>query len=83
VIAERRGTTRSHGLPSIGMIFVPSVNGMSHSPKDGSRLADIINGANVLLRSVLAAERTLAQSDRGPPCLTRGVVGCRRSSALL
>jgi N-carbamoyl-L-amino-acid hydrolase len=44
----------------IGMIFVPSVGGISHSPKEFSRPADIANGANVLLRSVLAADRALS-----------------------
>ena len=43
----------------IGMIFIPSVGGISHSPKEFSKPADIANGANVLLRSVLAADRIL------------------------
>ena len=47
-------------LGPIGMIFVPSVGGISHSPKEFSRPADIANGANVLLRSVLAADKLLA-----------------------
>ena len=37
----------------IGMIFVPSKNGISHSPKEYSTANDIINGANVLLHTVL------------------------------
>jgi N-carbamoyl-L-amino-acid hydrolase len=41
----------------MGMIFVPSVGGISHSPKEFSRPKDIVNGANVLLRTVLAADR--------------------------
>jgi len=44
-------------LGPMGMIFVPSVGGISHSPKEFSRPKDIVNGANVLLRSVLAADR--------------------------
>jgi N-carbamoyl-L-amino-acid hydrolase len=36
-----------------GMIFVPSVNGISHAPKEFSRPKDIENGANVLLETVL------------------------------
>ena len=36
-------------LGPVGMIFVPSVDGISHSPKELSRPADIVNGANVLL----------------------------------
>ena len=37
----------------IGMIFVPSKNGISHSPKEYSTPDDISNGANVLLHTVL------------------------------
>jgi N-carbamoyl-L-amino-acid hydrolase len=36
----------------IGMIFIPSVAGISHSPKEFSNPADIENGANVLLGTV-------------------------------
>lgn len=36
-----------------GMIFVPSVRGISHSPQEISNWDDCINGANVLLHSVL------------------------------
>jgi len=37
----------------IGMIFIPSKNGISHSPKEYSTANDISNGANVLLHTVL------------------------------
>ena len=37
----------------VGMIFVPSVGGISHSPKEYSRPEDIANGANVLLHTLL------------------------------
>ncbi|MEK6409915.1 MAG: Zn-dependent hydrolase [Acidobacteriota bacterium] len=40
-------------LGPVGMIFVPSVAGISHSPKEYSRPEDISNGANVLLHTVL------------------------------
>ncbi len=40
-------------LAPIGMIFVPSVRGISHSPKEFSRPKDIENGANVLLATLL------------------------------
>lgn len=40
-------------LGPVGMIFVPSVAGISHSPKEYSRPEDIANGANVLLNTVL------------------------------
>ena len=36
-----------------GMIFVPSVGGISHSPRELSRAEDITNGANVLAGTVL------------------------------
>lgn len=41
----------------MGMIFIPSVGGISHSPKEFSTPKDIENGVNVLLHSVLAADR--------------------------
>lgn len=41
----------------VGMIFVPSINGISHSPKEFSRPRDIENGANVLLETVLSFDR--------------------------
>ena len=40
-------------LCPVGMIFVPSVGGISHSPKEFSRPEDIANGANVLLHTLL------------------------------
>jgi beta-ureidopropionase / N-carbamoyl-L-amino-acid hydrolase len=40
-------------LAPVGMIFVPSVGGISHSPREFSRPADIANGANVLLHTFL------------------------------
>lgn len=36
-----------------GMIFVPSVGGISHSPKEYTEWDDIVRGANVLLQTVL------------------------------
>ena len=47
-------------LGPIGMIFVPSIGGISHSPKEFSRPADITNGTNVLLKTVIAADQALA-----------------------
>jgi N-carbamoyl-L-amino-acid hydrolase len=43
-------------LGPVGMIFVPSVGGISHSPRELSRPADIENGANVLLRTILTLD---------------------------
>jgi N-carbamoyl-L-amino-acid hydrolase len=39
------------------MIFVPSVGGISHSPKEFSTPEDIANGANVLLHTLLKLDR--------------------------
>ncbi len=44
-------------IAPMGMIFIPSVGGISHSPKEFSKAADITNGANVLLNAVVAADR--------------------------
>jgi N-carbamoyl-L-amino-acid hydrolase len=44
-------------LAPMGMIFVPSVGGISHSPKELTRWADCANGANVLLETVLQMDR--------------------------
>ncbi|HKF03559.1 MAG TPA: M20/M25/M40 family metallo-hydrolase [Candidatus Sulfotelmatobacter sp.] len=40
----------------IGMIFVPSVDGISHSPKEFTRWQDCANGANVLLQTILLVD---------------------------
>lgn len=40
-------------ITDAGMIFVPSVGGISHSPKEWTNWADIEKGANVLLHSCL------------------------------
>lgn len=45
----------THIAPT-GMIFVPSVGGISHSPKEYTSPGDMANGANVLLRTVLAID---------------------------
>jgi len=45
-------------LGPMGMIFVPSVGGISHSPKEFSRWTDCANGANVLLQTILQIDKT-------------------------
>ena len=42
----------------IGMIFVPSIDGISHSPKELTRWEDCANGANVLLQTILLIDRS-------------------------
>ena len=44
-------------LGPMGMIFVPSVGGISHAPEELTRPEDIINGANVLLDTVQHLDR--------------------------
>jgi N-carbamoyl-L-amino-acid hydrolase len=43
----------------IGMIFIPSKKGISHSPTEYSSPEDITNGANVLLNTVLIIDKQL------------------------
>ena len=43
-------------LGPIGMIFVPSVGGISHAPKEFTKPRDVVNGANVLLQTILALD---------------------------
>jgi len=37
----------------VGMVFVPSVDGASHSPREFTEWEDCVNGANVLLQAAL------------------------------
>jgi len=46
----------SHIAP-VAMIFVPSIGGISHSPKEFSKASDIANGANVLLNTIFAIDK--------------------------
>jgi len=40
-----------------GMIFVPSIGGISHSPKESTTREDMANGANVLLHTILKIDQ--------------------------
>jgi N-carbamoyl-L-amino-acid hydrolase len=44
-------------LGPVGMIFIPSAGGISHSPREFSRPEDIANGANVLLQALLKLDK--------------------------
>ena len=44
-------------LGPMGMIFVPSVGGVSHSPKELTHWQDCANGADVLLQTILEMDR--------------------------
>ena len=46
-------------LGPAGMIFVPSVAGISHAPRELTRPKDVENGANVLLQTLLALDALL------------------------
>ena len=43
-------------LCPVGMIFVPSIRGISHAPEERTELPDIVNGTNVLLDTLLAID---------------------------
>jgi N-carbamoyl-L-amino-acid hydrolase len=45
-----------HVAPA-GMIFVPSKDGISHSPLEYTSPDDMANGADVLLETILAIDR--------------------------
>jgi N-carbamoyl-L-amino-acid hydrolase len=53
-------------IAPIVMIFIPSVDGVSHSPKEYSRPGDIENGANVLLHTILEIDRGLEGVQAAP-----------------
>ena len=44
-------------IAPMAMIFVPSVGGISHSPREFTKPEDVVNGADVLLNAVIAADR--------------------------
>ncbi len=44
-------------IAPVGMIFVPSVGGISHSPKEFTKAVDMANGANVLLQTILQLDK--------------------------
>lgn len=52
-------TQSLEGLAPLGMIFVPSVDGVSHAPSEFTSAQDITNGANVLLLSIIDLDKQL------------------------
>lgn len=44
-------------IAPMAMIFVPSVGGISHSPKEFTKAEDMTNGANVLLQTILSVDK--------------------------
>lgn len=49
-------------LTKTGMIFVPSVGGVSHSKEEFTRWKDVENGANVLLKTLLQVDASVPES---------------------
>lgn len=45
-------------IAPVAMIFVPSVGGISHSPKEFTKTVDMTNGANVLLQTILTVDKS-------------------------
>jgi len=60
-IASAAGHDAQSFAPIIptGMIFIPSIGGISHSPQEFSKWRDCVNGAKVLLNATLAAAESL------------------------
>lgn len=44
-------------IAPVAMIFIPSKDGISHSPKEFSTATDMANGANVLLQTIFKVDR--------------------------
>ena len=44
-------------IAPVAMIFIPSVGGISHSPKEFSTPTDMTNGANVLLQTIFKVDK--------------------------
>ena len=44
-------------IAPVAMIFVPSVGGISHSPKEFTKAGDMANGTNVLLQTILQLDK--------------------------
>ena len=56
-----------------GMVFVPSVGGVSHDPAEHTAWEDCVNGANVLLGAARSSSPSRRRSRSGPDG------GCRQS----
>jgi N-carbamoyl-L-amino-acid hydrolase len=52
-------------IAPMGMIFVPSVGGISHSPGELTRWQDAANGCEILCRAVLSAASGVASAKSG------------------
>jgi N-carbamoyl-L-amino-acid hydrolase len=52
------------GLAPVGMIFVPSIDGISHSPRERTEPAHLVDGARTLLAALRLADRPAAPAVR-------------------
>lgn len=48
-------------LGPIGLVFIPSKDGISHNPKEYSSPKEMANGANIMLRTVLLLDKSLSE----------------------
>ena len=44
-------------IAPMGMIFIPSVGGISHSPKEFTSANDVVNGVSILLQTIMAIDK--------------------------
>ena len=49
-------------ITQMGMIFVPSRDGISHSPKEFTSWTDVANGAEVLYRTLLLLDAQVSRN---------------------
>jgi N-carbamoyl-L-amino-acid hydrolase len=52
-------------LGPIGLVFIPSKDGISHNPKEYSTPKEMANGANIMLRTVLLLDKGLSEKIMG------------------
>jgi len=56
---RRQDAQKMAKIAPMGMIFVPSHDGISHSPKEFTTWQDCANGAEVLYRTILLLDTQL------------------------
>ena len=61
-------------LAPVGMIFIPSRRGISHSPREYSSPGDVIGGTNVLLHTLLKVDRSSPLRSRRPSSNRKTIV---------
>jgi len=61
-------------IAPVGMIFVPSIGGVSHVPEEDTAPGDLISGAQVLLRTAVRVARAV-ERETAPASTARPVKG--------